>query len=52
MSLAIEVARHESTDLAIATAIGLRRSGRQETIGYLLQVSPEEKRIVTYTMVD
>ena len=28
MSLAIDVAREESTDLAIATAIGLRRSDR------------------------
>ena len=38
-------------DLAIATAIGLRRSDRWEAIGYLLQVSPGGKRIVTVLLV-
>jgi len=51
MSVTINVARYESTDLAITTAIGLRRSDRQETIGYLLKVSPEKNRIVTFGCV-
>ena len=48
MSLAIDVGRQESTDLPIATAIGLRKSDPQETICNLLQVSPREERIVTF----
>ena len=51
LCLAINVPRSESTDLAIATDISERRSDWEDTIGYLLQVLPAGKKIVTVCQI-
>jgi len=47
MSLAINTAGWESEDLAIAVMNQERKVIVSEAIGYLLQVSPGEERIIT-----